>query len=198
MSFATNSSRRGLAVARQIVSKPVIAARVPSRGLSAISSLRPVVASAQPRWSKPIVAAARWKSLDSKSSWGPPIVKYDELKPITEQPSDDILLVDVREPDEIALGSIPSSVSIPLSVLKDHLNTTYSEGDFRKEHGFPKPFPQQKIIFYCRSGKRSATACELAGEAGYKNVRNYEGSWLDWTKKEQEAQAAGFKDDDED
>jgi rhodanese-related sulfurtransferase len=67
-----------------------------------------------------------------------------------------------------------------------------------QEHGFPKPLPQQKIIFYCRSGKRSATACELAGEAGYKNVRNYEGSWLDWTKKEQEAQAAGFKDDDED
>ncbi len=29
------------------------------------------------------------------------------------------------------------------------------------------------------------------------NVRNYEGSWLDWSKREQE-QGAGFKDDDED
>ena len=51
---------------------------------------------------------------------------------------------------------------------------------------FPKPTYDQKIIFYCRSGKRSASACELANEKGWANVRNYQGSWLDWSKREKQ------------
>jgi 3-mercaptopyruvate sulfurtransferase SseA len=53
-----------------------------------------------------------------------------------------------------------------------------------QKFAFPKPLPAQNIIFFCRSGKRSATAAEWAGEKGYANVRNYTGSWLDWTKRE--------------
>jgi 3-mercaptopyruvate sulfurtransferase SseA len=47
--------------------------------------------------------------------------------------------------------------------------------------------PDQNLIFFCRSGKRSATAAEAAGKNGYNNVRNYQGSWLDWTKREKQA-----------
>lgn len=39
------------------------------------------------------LSAIRFKSTDSSKSWGPPIVPYEELKPITQQPSDDILVV---------------------------------------------------------------------------------------------------------
>ena len=49
---------------------------------------------------------------------------------------------------------------------------------------FEKPMPKQNIVFYCRSGKRAATAAEIAQSEGYKNVRNYKGSWLDWSKRE--------------
>lgn len=44
----------------------------------------------------------------------------------------DILIVDVREPDEVALGSIPSSVSLPLSQLRDALDKNFSPGEFQK------------------------------------------------------------------
>jgi rhodanese-related sulfurtransferase len=46
--------------------------------------------------------------------------------------------VDVREPDEVALGSIPSSVNLPLSELKDALSPNFGEGDFKKV-GLIKP-----------------------------------------------------------
>ena len=105
--------------------------------------------------------------------------------------------IDVREPDEVALGAIPSSVSLPLSTLKKHLSSNYDNGSFVKEHMFHKPLPEQKMIFYCRSGKRSATACQEAQEAGYKNVRNYAGSWLDWRKREDES-AMGSRGEDDD
>jgi len=47
------------------------------------------------------------------------------------------------------------------------------------------------MIFFCRSGKRSATAAEAAGDKGYHNIRNYTGSWLEWSSKEN-----GKEDDD--
>jgi 3-mercaptopyruvate sulfurtransferase SseA len=56
-----------------------------------------------------------------------------------------------------------------------------------QKFAFNKPLPSQNIIFFCRSGKRSATASEQAGKNGYGNVRNYVGSWLDWTKREKQA-----------
>lgn len=96
----------------------------------------------------------------------------------------DILLIDVREPDEVALGSIPSAVNLPLSRLDEALAPNFHPGEFQKEFAFPKPLPAQKIIFFCRSGKRSATACELAGKDGYANVRNYVGSMLEWNELE--------------
>ncbi|KAL5534322.1 hypothetical protein ACEPAG_784 [Sanghuangporus baumii] len=115
--------------------------------------------------------------------WNAPTITYEQVKPRTEQPSPDAYLIDVREPDEVILGSIPSSVNVPLSVLADslHLNPVA----FKERHGIEKPKRNQEIVFYCRSGKRSATAADIAQKYGYKNVLNYEGSWLDWTAKEQ-------------
>ncbi|GAA5957233.1 hypothetical protein JCM21900_001200 [Sporobolomyces salmonicolor] len=116
----------------------------------------------------------RWKNGDK--------VTYDELKPITQSPDDKILLIDVREPSEVALGSIPSSVNLPLSTFEKSL--AMDEGDFTRTHGFHKPEKGQAMIFYCRAGVRAGTAADLAKRAGYKYARNYEGSWLDWEKHE--------------
>ena len=74
-------------------------------------------------------------------------------------------LIDVREPDEAAQGSIPSAVSLPLSTLSSSLHL---RGDqFLDKHGFMKPAYDQEIVFYCRSGKRSATASDVARRNGY-------------------------------
>ncbi|KAK4684369.1 thiosulfate:glutathione sulfurtransferase, partial [Tremellales sp. Uapishka_1] len=128
----------------------------------------------------------RYKTTSTpRNAWAKePMVSYEELKPITQQPTDDILIIDVREPDEVALGSIPSSVNLPLSTLKEALDSKTNAGDFQRKYAFTKPLPSQNIIFFCRSGKRSASAAEIAGDKGYPNVRNYVGSWLDWSKRE--------------
>ncbi len=47
----------------------------------------------------------------------------------------EILLIDVREPDEVKLGSIPSAVNLPLSVLRKALDPDMSDGEF-KQVGF--------------------------------------------------------------
>jgi len=107
-----------------------------------------------------------------------PIVTYEQLKPLTEQPSLNRFIIDVREVDEVQQGSIPSAVNVPLSVLSKALEQT--PDSFRNTYGFEKPEKSQEVVFYCRSGVRSTTASELAMDKGWKNVKNYTGSWLDW------------------
>lgn len=37
---------------------------------------------------------------------------------------------------------------------------------------------------YCRSGNRAGKACTLATDAGYTDVLNYKGGWMEWSSKD--------------
>jgi rhodanese-related sulfurtransferase len=52
--------------------------------------------------------------------------------------------------------------------------------EFKNTYGFDKPKFSDKIIVYCRSGKRSELAQSFLKQRGYSNVLNYSGSALDW------------------
>lgn len=78
----------------------------------------------------------------------------------------DTYLIDVREPDEVIQGMIPSAVNLPLTVLAESL--TLAPGVFKTKHGYEKPKKDQRLIFYCRSGMRSASAGDVAKRNGFK------------------------------
>ena len=75
------------------------------------------------------------------------------------------LLVDVREPNEVAVEAYPDSVVVPLSTF-DPRNI---------------PDPQGKqVVFACRSGKRSVTASLAAQAAGLPYDKHLAGGMLGW------------------
>ncbi len=81
--------------------------------------------------------------------------------------SQSLLLVDVRNDDEVARGIIPSAVHIPLAMLPVQY----------------EPLTKvDNIVFYCHSGIRSAHAAEFASSKGCKNVYNLAGGILAWGK----------------
>ncbi|XP_022215247.2 rhodanese domain-containing protein CG4456 [Drosophila obscura] len=107
------------------------------------------------------------------------IVDYDVVKNLAPQK----LLIDVREPDELTkTGQIPSSINIPLGIVSQELST--SAELFKSKYGREKPQASTEIIFHCMIGKRSLKAAEAAAALGFKNLKNYEGSWTDWAKRE--------------
>ena len=61
---------------------------------------------------------------------------------------------------------IPSAVNLPLSDLPGALRM--DEAKFKEKYGFQKPEFEQEVVFYCRSGMRSATASDVARRNGYK------------------------------
>ncbi|KAJ7225748.1 endoplasmic reticulum protein [Mycena pura] len=141
-------------------------------------------ASKPPESDKHTVTAAKTVqelSDDLQRDWDAKVVTYEELLPKTRSPSPDSYLIDVREPEEVIQGMIPSAVNLPLSVLSNSLHL--HPDAFKAQHGFEKPKKAQELTFYCRSGKRSTTASDVAKRNGYTNILNYTGSWLEWVEK---------------
>ena len=91
-------------------------------------------------------------------------VTVEELKSRIDQKAD-FVLVDVREPNEAQICSIPGAQLIPLNQLPER----YRE------------LPQDReLIIHCRSGMRSARAAHFLKGRGYANVHNLEGGILAW------------------
>lgn len=104
-----------------------------------------------------------------------------QIKSFVDKPDPNRILVDSREAAELrATGTIPGSLNIPVKSKPDSFFITAEE--FEDRFGFERPSKDQEVVFYCKSGVRSRAAAELARQAGWQNVAEYQGSWLDWDK----------------
>ncbi|MBT3785716.1 molybdopterin-synthase adenylyltransferase MoeB [bacterium] len=80
----------------------------------------------------------------------------------------DFLLVDVREPFELDIARLDPVIEIPLGEL---------------ESRFEELDDQAEVVVMCRSGKRSATACEFLMKKGFVKVSNLAGGILEWSAR---------------
>jgi rhodanese-related sulfurtransferase len=104
----------------------------------------------------------------------------DEAQKIVEQikPSDvdlenlDILLLDVREPEEFASGYLRK---------EKHLTIPRGKLEFVAIKKILEKYGQDvEIITYCYKGPRGLLAAEQLKKMGFTNVRNLEGGLLNW------------------
>lgn len=81
---------------------------------------------------------------------------------------DNAVILDVRTEDECDEGIIPNAINI----------------DIHKGQGFISEIENldksKNYYVYCRSGARSAKACEIMNELGFDNAYNLLGGMLDW------------------
>jgi adenylyltransferase/sulfurtransferase len=80
----------------------------------------------------------------------------------------ELLLVDVREPDEHALVAIPGAVNVPLAQLQAD---PWALAD-----------PGRRIVLYCKTGARSARALAALRAAGVEDVVHVAGGVLAWVR----------------
>ncbi len=94
-------------------------------------------------------------------------IDVTELKAKLDR-GDDFVLIDVREPHEYRICSIPGAKLIPLGEFPKHI------GEFD---------PAADIVIHCKSGMRSAKACGFLRQNGFQKVRNVVGGILAWSDK---------------
>jgi len=79
----------------------------------------------------------------------------------------DVVVLDVREPDEYDQGALRNAVHIPRGHLEAQVETRIPEHD-------------ATVVVYCAGGVRSAFAAKTMGELGYTNVLSVAGGFGKW------------------
>lgn len=91
-------------------------------------------------------------------------ISVSELKKMMDS-EEDFQLIDVREEHEVDIASIGGEL-IPMGEVLDKVD---------------KISRDKKVVFYCRSGKRSATVVQaLEAQYGFTNIYNLKGGILAW------------------
>jgi rhodanese-related sulfurtransferase len=72
-------------------------------------------------------------------------------------------LIDVREVDEVAEGTLPGAINIPLALLPDRIDELDKS---------------RRVVLLCRSGGRSTSAAKYLTQQGFGDVVNLAGGML--------------------
>ncbi len=100
--------------------------------------------------------------MDTKNKKGMP---PEEAKACLDKGN--VVLIDVREPDEYAESHIPGAISIPLGTVAEATVAPHV------------PDKDSEVLAYCKGGTRSEAAVQKMREMGYTRVRNL-GGIRDW------------------
>jgi adenylyltransferase/sulfurtransferase len=77
-------------------------------------------------------------------------------------------LIDVREPHELVISSLPGEENFPLGQLAGRL---------------PELDSAQDLVLFCKTGVRSTRALELLVSAGFRKVKNLKGGINAWARE---------------
>lgn len=95
-------------------------------------------------------------------------ISWNEAKSAMAEKGD-IVLVDVRTPEEYAAGSVEGAENID-----------FFDEDFKTQ--FAKFDKEKPVYIFCKSGNRSAKASKILSEMGFKKIYDVEGGYLSWEK----------------
>ncbi len=82
---------------------------------------------------------------------------------------DNALILDVRTEDEVAEGKIPNAL---------HIDIFKGQGFIYEVEALDKT---KNFYVYCKAGGRSAQACAIMNQLGFKNTYNLMGGFSQWT-----------------
>ncbi|SHM95292.1 Rhodanese-related sulfurtransferase [Fibrobacter sp. UWR3] len=118
---------------------------------------------------QPAAAVAAPKPAESAPAPEAPkaqITNIDWAKALEMQKAGGVL-IDVRTPGEVAEGTAPGSINIPLQEAEQRL----------------AEFPKDKdLLIFCRSGKRSMAVSNILIQNGYERVFNVVGGFMAFPK----------------
>jgi len=129
----------------------------------------------------PVITKAKFTAAEKNEEY---IATKADVEAYVNEPDASILLIDTRSFDEFNAGTIPGSVNI--EYLKNNHNdkTIKSSRDIQIlyiENGLK---PEITAVLYCKTSIRGAETFVALWNAGYRNIKLYDGAWLEWSADE--------------
>ncbi|HYE81530.1 MAG TPA: sulfurtransferase [Clostridia bacterium] len=125
----------------------------------------------------PAAAVSKYTAKDINTSM---LATIDEVKALANQPQQNVILLDTRTKEEFDQETIPGSV------LFDYSENNYNDGTYKKVQDIKiqyienKITPDKAIMMYCKTSVRAAQTYLALYNAGYRNMKIYDGAWLEW------------------
>lgn len=127
----------------------------------------------------PSVTEAVFTAGEPSSEW---LVDSSRVLEQVNNPKDNVVLLDVRSDEEYyAEGKIPTSV------MMNFTGSFFTDGTFKTteitkiNYLENKIYPEDEIIIYCKTSFRAAPVFVQLYEAGYRNIKLYDGAYLEWS-----------------
>lgn len=99
-----------------------------------------------------------------------PLIAPGQVVERIEKKDPNVLILDVRTPEEFAAGHVPGAKNIPHDQLSNRLAELAGAKD-------------KDIIVYCRSGRRSEMALNTLSSQGFKRLLHLEGDMIKWQEE---------------
>lgn len=96
--------------------------------------------------------------------------KYENVSPliaVTKMNSENIVILDVRDPQEFLKSHIENAINLPLNSFEEKLPTL-------------EKYKKQAILVNCQTGARSVSACKMLTKAGFGTIYNLMGGIQSW------------------
>jgi phage shock protein E len=101
----------------------------------------------------------------------PATIAADQLAQRVEKKDANLVVLDVRTPEEFAQGHIPGAVNIPHDQLPNRLAEIAGA-------------KSKDVVVYCRSGRRATLAQQTLTSQGFTSVKHLEGDMLKWEQEQ--------------
>jgi rhodanese-related sulfurtransferase len=115
---------------------------------------------------RPLLAAALTFTAVSHAADTPKIDQASLLKRI-EKKDASMLILDVRTPEEFAVGHVPGAINIPYAHMPARISEVADAGD-------------KDIVLYCATGIRAEKGAERLRENGFTKLLHLDGDMQAW------------------
>lgn len=109
------------------------------------------------------------------------IATIEEVKMQVNNPKDTVILIDTRSQEEYDAGTIPSSVLINYIDNNNDDGTYKSVGSIQAMYLDAGLLPEDTAIMYCKTSIRGAQTYLALYNAGYRNLKLFDGAWVEWS-----------------
>lgn len=104
-----------------------------------------------------------------------------DVRQQVDEPDPNVILLDTRTDAEVETEG-----KIPGAIVDDYANNFYNDGTFLDTQATRINYmelgvrPENEVIMYCKTSMRAAVTFLCLYDAGYRNLKLYDGAWLEW------------------
>lgn len=112
------------------------------------------------------------------------VVKLNYINVLLDKDEEGTVIIDTRSAEEYNEGTIPGACHI------EYVWNNYGSGDYKSPRDLQSTYigkgilPDMKLIVFCKTSVRAAQTYTALKDAGYKDVRVYDGAWLEYSDVE--------------